>query len=202
MTLSRQELVDAYWPMYSEVILMALLDRIDHTIKIPEGVSATLVDGMATVSGPNGSISREFISGRVSLFREGDALIVRVDIPRRKEKALAGAWAAHLRNMVVGVTDGFTYHLKALYSHFPMTLAVKGNIFVVNNYFGEKVPRNAALPWASEVKVEVKNKIEITVSGPDKEKVGQTAANIERCTTVKKRDRRVFQDGIYLVKKE
>jgi large subunit ribosomal protein L6 len=202
MTLSRQELVDAYWPMYSEVILMALLDRIDHTIKIPEGVSATLVDGMATVSGPNGSISREFISGRVSLFREGDALIVRVDIPRRKEKALAGAWAAHLRNMVVGVTDGFTYHLKALYSHFPMTLAVKGNIFVVNNYFGEKVPRNAALPWASEVKVEVKNKVEITVSGPDKEKVGQTAANIERCTTVKKRDRRVFQDGIYLVKKE
>jgi len=202
MTLRRRELVVAYWPMYSEVILMALLDRIEHTITIPEGVSATLNDGMATVSGPNGSISREFISGRVSLFQEGDTLIVRVDIPRRKEKALAGSWAAHLRNMVVGVTDGFTYHLKALYSHFPMTLAVKGNVFVVNNYFGEKVPRNAALPWASEVKVEVKNKIEITVSGPDKEKVGQTAANIERCTTVKKRDRRVFQDGIYLVKKE
>jgi large subunit ribosomal protein L6 len=202
MTLRRQELVVAYWPMYSEVILMALLDRIDHTIQLPEGVSATLNDGIATLSGPNGSVSREFVSGRVSILSEGEALIVRVDIPRRKEKALAGAWAAHLRNMIVGVTDGFTYHLKALYSHFPMTLAVKGNVFVVNNYFGEKVPRNAALPWASEVKVEVKNKIEITVSGADKEKVGQTAANIERCTTVKKRDRRVFQDGIYLVKKE
>jgi len=202
MTLRRQELVVAYWPMYSEVILMALLDRIDHTIQLPEGVSATLNDGIATLSGPNGSVSREFVSGRVSILSEGEVLIVRVDIPRRKEKALAGAWAAHLRNMIVGVTDGFTYHLKALYSHFPMTLAVKGNVFVVNNYFGEKVPRNAALPWASEVKVEVKNKIEITVSGADKEKVGQTAANIERCTTVKKRDRRVFQDGIYLVKKE
>ena len=202
MTLRRQELVVAYWPMYSEVILMALLDRIDHTIQLPEGVSATLNDGIATLSGPNGSVSREFVSGRVSILSEGEALIVRVDIPRRKEKALAGAWAAHLRNMIVGVTDGFTYHLKALYSHFPMTLAVKGNVFVVNNYFGEKVPREAALPWASEVKVEVKNKVEITVSGVDKEKVGQTAANIERCTTVKKRDRRVFQDGIYLVKKE
>ena len=202
MTLRRQELVVAYWPMYSEVILMALLDRIDHTIQLPEGVSATLNDGIATLSGPNGSVSREFVSGRVSILSEGEALIVRVDIPRRKEKALAGAWAAHLRNMIVGVTDGFTYHLKALYSHFPMTLAVKGNVFVVNNYFGEKVPRNAALPWASEVKVEVKNKVEITVSGVDKEKVGQTAANIERCTTVKKRDRRVFQDGIYMVKKE
>ena len=202
MTLRRQELVVAYWLMYSEVILMALLDRIDHTIQLPEGVSATLENGKITLSGPNGSISREFVSDRVSTFSEGDVLIVRVDIPRRKDKALAGTWASHLRNMVVGVTEGFTYHLKALYSHFPMTLAVKGNVFVVNNYFGEKVPRNAALPWASEVKVEVKNKVEITVSGVDKEKVGQTAANIERCTTVKKRDRRVFQDGIYLVKKE
>lgn len=202
MMLSHQELVVAYWPIFSEVILMVLLDRIEHKIAFPDGVSGTLSDGMATLSGPNGSISREFISGRVSLFAEEDAFIIRVDIPRRKEKALAGSWAAHLRNMVTGVTDGFTYHLKALYSHFPMTLAVKGNIFVVNNYFGEKVPRNAALPWASEVKVEVKNKVEITVSGVDKEKVGQTAANIERCTTVKKRDRRVFQDGIYLVNKE
>lgn len=202
MMLSHQELVVAYWPIFSEVILMVLLDRIEHKIAFPDGVSGTLSDGMATLSGPNGSISREFISGRVSLFAEEDAFIIRVDIPRRKEKALAGSWAAHLRNMVRGVTDGFTYHLKALYSHFPMTLAVKGNIFVVNNYFGEKVPRNAALPWASEVKVEVKNKVEITVSGVDKEKVGQTAANIERCTTVKKRDRRVFQDGIYLVNKE
>ena len=79
----------AYWLMFSEVILMALLDRIDHTITLPEGVSATLSDGMATLSGPNGSISREFIDGRVSLFQEGDALIVRIDIPRRKEKALA-----------------------------------------------------------------------------------------------------------------
>ncbi|MGB1098957.1 MAG: 50S ribosomal protein L6, partial [Poseidonia sp.] len=52
------------------------------------------------------------------------------------------------------------------------------------------------------VDVKVSNKVEVTVSGIDKEAVGQTAANIERCTTVKKRDRRVFQDGIYLLNKE
>ena len=51
------------------------------------------------------------------------------------------------------------------------------------------------------MKVEVKNKVEVVVSGIDKEKVGQTSANIERCTTVKNRDRRVFQDGIYLLEK-
>ena len=77
--------------------------------------------------------------------------------------------------------------------------AVKGNEFVVNNYFGERVPRRADI--LDGVKVEVKNKVEVVVSGIDKEKVGQTSANIERCTTVKNRDRRVFQDGIYLLEK-
>jgi len=89
--------------------------------------------------------------------------------------------------------------LKALYSHFPMTLSVKGNEFVVNNYFGERVPRSAAI--INGVNVKVQNKTEVVVSGIDKEAVGQTAANIERSTTVKKRDRRVFQDGIYLIEK-
>ena len=120
-------------------------------------------------------------------------------MPRRKDKALAGTWKAHLNNMTKGVTDGFTYTLKAFYSHFPMTLNVKGTELVVNNYFGERVPRTAAIVPGAEVKV--KNKTEVVVSGIDKEAVGQTAANIERCTTVKKRDRRVFQDGIYLLEK-
>ena len=101
--------------------------------------------------------------------------------------------------MVKGVTDGFSYTLKALYSHFPMTLAVQGNQLIVNNYFGERVPRSANILAGVDVKVQ--NKTEIVVSGIDKEAVGQTAANIERSTTVKKRDRRVFQDGIYLIEK-
>jgi len=50
------------------------------------------------------------------------------------------------------------------------------------------------------VTVEAKGE-NVTVSGIDKEKVGQTAANIERATKVKKRDIRVFQDGVYIVSK-
>ena len=81
-----------------------------------------------------------------------------------------------------------------------MTLEVKGTEFIVNNYFGEKVPRRADI--LSGVEVKVSNKVEVVVTGIDKENVGQTAANIERCTVVKNRDRRVFQDGIYLLGKE
>ncbi len=180
---------------------MVKLDRIEHSVTIPEGVTADISeDGVVTITGPKGSLHRAFHSEVLSIFKDGNGLIVRVDLPRRKQRALAGTWNAHLNNMVKGVTDGFTYNLKAFYSHFPMTMAVKGDTFTVNNYFGERVPRTAKI--LNNVDVKVSNKTEITVSGIDKEAVGQTAANIERCTTVKNRDRRVFQDGIYLLNKE
>lgn len=179
---------------------MAKLDRIEHTIELPEGVSASLDGITLKVNGPNGNLEREYHSSTLKLMVESDKIIVQVDLPRRKDKALAGTWNAHINNMVKGVTSGFTYNLKALYSHFPMTLKQEGNELVVNNYFGERVPRRAKI--LPGVKVEIKNKVELVVSGIDKELVGQTAANIERCATVKNRDRRVFQDGIYLLSKE
>ena len=180
---------------------MVKIDRIEHIVTIPEGVTADYSeDGVVTITGPKGSLNRQFNSTSVAIHQEGGALIVRADLPRRKTKALAGTWNAHLNNMVKGVTEGFTYNLKAFYSHFPMTLEVKGREFVVNNYFGERVPRRADI--LSGVDVKVNNKVEVVVTGINKENVGQTAANIERCVVVKNRDRRVFQDGIYLLSKE
>jgi large subunit ribosomal protein L6 len=180
---------------------MVKLDRIEHSVTIPEGVTADISeDGVVTITGPKGSLNRTFQSKVIDLLEDGNGLIVRVDLPRRKQRALAGTWNAHLNNMVRGVTDGFTINLKAFYSHFPMTMQANGDTFTVNNYFGERVPRTAKI--LDNVEVKVSNKTEVTVTGIDKEAVGQTAANIERCTTVKNRDRRVFQDGIYRLKQE
>ena len=180
---------------------MAKLAFIEHKIVLSEGVSASISGDVVTLSGPNGTLSREFIHPKTTIEESDGGLLVRCDIPRRKEAAITGTWAAHLRNMNKGASVGFTYKLKAVYSHFPMSLKVEGNRFLVKNYFGEKVPRQAKLPWPSEVTVKVKGKTEVTVTGADREKVGQTAANIERSCTIKKRDRRIFQDGIYLVEK-
>lgn len=184
---------------------MAVIDRIIHNIPLSDGVEAKLSgDGLVTISGEKGTVSRRFIHSKVRISSNGEGLVVECDLPRKKDKAICGTWNAHLRNMNKGVSEGFTYKMKAVYSHFPMTMKVDYGIgkFIVNNYFGEKVPREANLPWPeSEVKVQVKNKTEVIIEGVDKEKVGQTTANIERCCTVKKRDRRVFQDGIYLVEK-
>ena len=93
---------------------MVQIDTIDHVIVLPEGVSATVAEnGDVSINGPNGSLTRNFRSSRVSLIQNDGGLIVRVDIPRRKEKALAGTWNAHLNNMIRGVVDGFSYSLKA-----------------------------------------------------------------------------------------
>ncbi|MDD5148304.1 MAG: 50S ribosomal protein L6, partial [Candidatus ainarchaeum sp.] len=99
---------------------------------------------------------------------------------------------------VKGTEKEFEYHLRGVYSHFPINIAVKGANVEVNNFLGEKRARIAKImPGA---KVEIKGK-EVFVRGFDKDAVGQTAANIEARSRVSNRDRRVFQDGIFLVEK-
>lgn len=181
---------------------MPKLDMISHSINLPEGVTATIAGHDVTLAKDGESLTREFRHPRIEVRDSSDGIEVFCNLPRRKEKALAGTWAAHLNNMARGVDSGFKYKLKAVYSHFPMTIKVQGNEMTITNLFGEKVPRVAPLPWSpAEVEVKVSNKTDITVSGTDREKVGQTAANIERACRIKKRDRRVFQDGIYIVSK-
>ncbi|MED5267968.1 MAG: 50S ribosomal protein L6 [Candidatus Thermoplasmatota archaeon] len=182
---------------------MPLLDSITHKIDIPEGVSANIDGDDVTFSKDGSSISRTFRNSRITISSVDGQIHVFCDLPRREHKALSGTWAAHLRNMIRGIDKGFEYRLKAVYSHFPMTLKVDGNIMTITNLFGEKVPRTANLPWTpGEVQVRVENKVDVIVTGADREKVGQTAANIERSCKIRKRDRRVFQDGIYIVSKD
>ena len=70
---------------------MVKIDRIEHIVTIPEGVTASISeDGVVTIAGPKGSLSREFVSTRIDLLQDGSGLLVRTDLPRRKDKALAG----------------------------------------------------------------------------------------------------------------
>ncbi|MAH98800.1 MAG: 50S ribosomal protein L6 [Euryarchaeota archaeon] len=181
---------------------MPRVAKVSHDISLPDDLTVNLEGSVVTLSKDGNSLSREFKHNKVLLRESSDGLEVYCNLPRRSEKAIAGTWAAHLRNMVKGMEDGFEYRLKAVFSHFPMTLKVEGNKFTITNMLGEKVPRVAKLPWSpAEVDVKVQNKTDVIVTGADREKVGQTAANIERACKVKKRDPRVFQDGIYITSK-
>ena len=181
---------------------MPRVATVSHRIELPDGLGASINGDTVTISKEGNSISRDFVHNRVSVSESDDGLEVYCSLPRRSEKAIAGTWAAHLRNMVRGIDEGFEYRLKAVFSHFPMSLKVDGNRFTITNMLGEKVPRVAKLPWTpAEVEVKIQNKTEIIVTGADREKVGQTAANIEKACNVKKRDPRVFKDGVYITSK-
>ncbi|KYK23953.1 50S ribosomal protein L6 [Thermoplasmatales archaeon SM1-50] len=172
---------------------------IKEELKIPEGAQITIKGKNVHVKGPKGAISKILSHPKLLLKVEGKVVqISSKESPRRKEKALMGTFKAQIRNMIKGVTQGYECKMKTVFSHFPIKNSVEGNYLVIQNFLGERFPRRAEI--LKDVKVEVKGE-HIILTAIDKDKVGQTAANIERATRVKNRDVRVFQDGIYIVKR-
>jgi large subunit ribosomal protein L6 len=172
---------------------------IKEEIKIPDGIQITVEGKTVHVKGQKGSVSKVLFHPKIALSVNGNVIQIScLQSPRRKEKALIGTYKAHIRNMIKGVTQGYECKMKTVFSHFPIKTVVEGNQLLIQNFLGERFPRKAEI--LGNVKVEVKGET-ITLSSNDKENVGQTAANIERATKVKNRDIRVFQDGIYVVKR-
>ncbi len=177
---------------------MPVSEIINLKVNVPENVQVKYENGILEVTGPKGKLTREFIDDRVKMEVENKTITIKCELPKKKDAALAGTWQAHVKNMIRGVTQGFTYKLKIVYAHFPMKVSVKGNEVIIENFMGEKSPRKTYIK--GDVKVEVKGDT-VTVTGINIEDVGQTAANIERATRIKDYDPRVFQDGIYIVSK-
>ena len=177
---------------------MPLTGLKEERVKIPDGVQVKVQGEQIVVAGKGVTLQRILSHPRVALVVEGAEVKVRSEYPDRRDGALVGTFAAHIRNMIVGVTQGFTYEMKIVYSHFPVKVTVKGDEFVIENFLGEKFPRRADI--RGETKVEVKGD-QVILTGPDIEAVSQTAANIEQATKIKGFDPRVFQDGIYITKK-
>ena len=171
---------------------------IKDDIEVPEKVTVKIEGGLVKVKGPQGEVEKRLSHPRVKLEMKGKHLVVSSELPRKREKALLGTYGAHVRNMFVGVTKGFEYKMKVVFAHFPIKTSIKGDVFVIDNFLGEKSPRKAKILGATKVNIKGD---QIVLNGPNVEDVGQTAANIERATKIKGFDPRVFQDGIYIVEK-
>jgi large subunit ribosomal protein L6 len=177
---------------------MAQVSILREEIPIPEGINVT-VDKAVTVKGSKGTLTRDFNNRNIMIKVEDDNVVVEARFPKKKDKAMLGTIRSHISNMIIGLTDGFTYNMKIVYAHFPMTVKKSGNKITIENFLGERHPRTSKI--VGDVDVQIKGD-EVIVSGINKEHVGQTMANMEQATKIKGRDPRVFQDGIYLVSKE
>ena len=147
---------------------MSRLGKIPVTI--PKGVTMTLEDDVLKVAGPKGTLTRAIRSKDVAVTIEGTTLTL---APQATDlaPALWGTYAAHIRNMVTGVTEGFTKILEL--EGVGYRAEVKGSDLVLSVGFSHTVP--LAVPAGITAVVE---KNVITLTGPDKDALGQFAANV------------------------
>ena len=167
-------------------------------LAIPDDVTAEVDHLDVTVEGPNGSVTRRLWYPDVSVEVEDDTVVIASDEADAKTNATVGTFESHVQNMFHGVTEGWEYEMEVFYSHFPMQVYAEGDEVVIENFLGEKAPRRTTIHGDTDVSIDGE---ELTISGADKEAVGQTAADIEQLTKVSGKDNRVFQDGVYITQK-
>lgn len=172
---------------------------IEQNVQVPEGVNLTLNGHKVAVTGTNGELTYDFGHAGLNMGFQENTLRVWAENPRRKQAALVKTIASHVNNMIKGVTEGFTYRLKIVFIHFPLTINIQKDRVVINNFIGERAPRVARIRGNVQIKVEGDD---IIVTGYDINHVAQTAANIQESTKIKNKDLRKFLDGIYVYQKE
>ena len=169
-----------------------------QTVDIPEGIEVNIEGNLFVIKGPEGENKKSFNFGKLSFEKKDNKIIVGSKKATKTEKRLMNTLKAHIENMIKGVQKKFEYKLKVCFSHFPMNVNVQGSEVTIKNFLGEKIDRKFKLPQGIDIKVE---KDMITITSTDKELAGQAAANFEAATKVGNRDRRVFQDGVYIINK-
>ena len=167
-------------------------------IEIPDDVSAETDHLELTVEGPNGSVTRRLWYPDIDVSVADGAVVVATESDDAKTDATVGTFESHVANMIHGVTDGWEYTMEVYYAHFPMQVTVEGDEVVIENFLGERAQRRTPIRGDTDVQIDGET---VTLSGSDKEAVGQTAADIEQLTKVTDKDTRVFQDGVYIVEK-
>lgn len=167
-------------------------------IEIPSNIKVSREGSMILVKGPEGENERKFNFRDLEFEIKESKIIIGSKKATKKEKKRINSTTAHIKNMIAGAEKKYEYRLKVCFVHFPSTLETKGNEVIIKNFLGEKIPRKAKIPKGAEVKIE---KDIIVVKASDKEIAGQAAANLEIATKIRNRDRRVFQDGIFITSK-
>jgi len=141
-----------------------------NAITIPAKTEVNLSDGVIAVKGPLGELRRRYVSD-VNIIVENGAVTVTPATQSREALALWGTFAAHIRNMVSGVNTPFVKKLQV--EGIGYKVDVQGKKVVLNVGYSHPVPLE--IPEGLTVTAE---KSLITISGSDKEMVGQFAANI------------------------
>ena len=173
---------------------------LSNKIEIPEGVHISIEGNGITIKGKHGENKKKFNTQRLEMKKEGNYIMIGAKKATKREKKMINTITAHIKNMIHGVKEGFEYKLKICFSHFPIIIDIdkeKKQAFV-KNFLGEKVPRKLNLLDGADIEIKGQD---IIIKSHDKEIAGQMAANFEKATRILLKDRRIFQDGIFITSK-
>jgi len=176
---------------------------IERIIEVPENITATLTDvrggKKVSIKGDKGELERTFVRLTVQITYEDNKFIIQSHFGKKTEASMVGTITGHIKNMIKGVTDGFTYKVRIITSHFPATVEVQKDVILVKNLYGRRDP--IRVPYNQSLKVKVEGDL-VVISGIDIEIVSQTAARLAEATRLRgkrSKDPTVFQDGLYVV---
>ena len=140
-------------------------------ITIPAGVQVTLKDGVVTAKGPKGELSQK-VHSNITVTIEGSEIVVTRPNDEKENRALHGLTRTLIANMVEGVANGFSKELEV--NGVGYRVAKQGKDLVMNLGYSHQVTMSE-IPGIS---IEVPNPNKIIISGPDKQLVGQFAAEV------------------------
>ena len=140
-------------------------------IAVPAGVDVKIDGSTITVKGPKGTLTRT-VHSNMQVAMEGGALTVTRPDDSNLNKSLHGLTRTLLHNMVVGVTEGFKKELEV--NGVGYRVAKQGKDLVMNIGFSHQV----TMSETDDITIEVPAPNKIIISGPDKQKVGQFAAEV------------------------
>ena len=140
-------------------------------INIPAGVEVKLNGSEVSVKGPKGSLTQTF-SPKMSISQEGNEILVTRPDDLKESRSLHGLTRTLIHNMVVGVTEGFSKTLEV--QGVGYRVQKQGKDLVMNLGYSHQV----VVSENEDIKIEAPNANTIVISGIDKQKVGQFAAEV------------------------
>jgi len=172
-----------------------------ETILIPAGIEMT-VKGREIIAKKGDKEVSRYLDPTVNCKIQEGSLILSTKKARRTEKRKMGTTVSHIKNIFEGFDKEYEYELEICHVHFPMTVTYDKakSEFAIKNLLGERSPRILKAISPKKIEVEIKSPI-IKIKSYDLEAAGQNAANLEKKSRIRNRDRNKFQDGIFITKK-
>ena len=117
-----------------------------NEIVIPDGVSVSKDQNLITTNGSNGKVQKDFTKIPALIEVGKEKITIRSYGNRKSDFALVNTVHSLIRNMIKGSTTGFTYKLKIVFAHFPISVKIKGQQVYIENFFGERSVQSVKYP--------------------------------------------------------